>query len=98
MHCLNGVWVEDSDFQPMGEAESYVSMPGEITIGLLVAHPFGPASDATLAIRAIDDGTPGGVITLAITDVIDRETDTRPAMRMDLLSNPRRPDADTGED
>lgn len=71
----------------MGAPETRIEMPGDLTLGLYIPAPFGRHTDATLAVRAIDDGTPGGVITLAIGTLVDRTTVDVDA---NLHSNPRR--------
>ncbi len=76
MRYLNGAWVEDADHRAMGPAESSIEMPGDLTLGLFIGAPFGPGTDATLAIRAIDDGEPGGIVTLAIQTLVHRATPT----------------------
>lgn len=91
--CLRGVWVEEADFWPMGHPETRVEVGvADLTLGMRIPRPFGPDSDAMLAVHATEDPeTPGGRITLAITTVIAR--DVKPPMDMSLLhSNPRRHD------
>lgn len=79
---------DDSDLSPMGSPEASVEMPGDLTLGLLIPHPFGKDADAMLAIHAHETpDDPGGIITLAITTIVERTTK---AMDMTLLSNPRR--------
>ena len=86
--CLNGVWVETADFWPMGRPETSVELPGDVTLGLYVPHPFGPGSDAMLQIHAVaGNGNDGGTITLAIGTLIERTTRR---MDMTLLSGPQR--------
>lgn len=85
-------WLEDSDFRAMGPAESSVELPGDLTVGLRIVAPFGKDTDAMLAIRAIQTETPGGVITLAITSVIERRV---AFLDLDAMqSNPRRAEDD----
>lgn len=88
--CLRGVWVEASDFVPMGEPEIRVEHgDSDLTLSLLIPRPFGQDSDAMLEVHATEvPDDPGGVITLAITGAVVR--DLRPGMDMDLLSGPRR--------
>ena len=86
MRYLNGVWVAANEFQPMGEPESRIELPGDLTLGMWIPAPFGRDTDAQLALRAIDDGTPGGVITLAITTMVNRAT---PNILDNLQSSPR---------
>ena len=91
-------WLEDSDLYPMGDPETRIEIGDDnLTLGLRIVTPFGVGTDAMLAVHAVEDAaTPGGAITLAITTTVEVET---PApMEIRLLSNPRRPDADTGED
>lgn len=86
MRNLNGVWVEESDFRPMGKPESSIELPGEITLGLHIVAPFGPGTDAMLAVHALEDAeTPGGTIALAVVEV-----ETPKPMDVTMLSNPRR--------
>lgn len=96
MRFLNGVWLEESDSQPMGEPETSVELPEEITHGLRIPHPFGRDSDAMLTIRATRES---GVMAAAIGIILEPEIRPEPKMDMTLLSNPRRPKiADTGEE
>lgn len=92
MRFLNGVWQDERDSQPMGEPETRIDLPGDLTLGLYIPAPFGRSTDAVLAVRAIENGDQGGVITLAITNVIERSTPVR--VDVNLQSNPRRADDD----
>ena len=88
MRFLNGMWQDERDTKPMGPPETIVDLPGDLTLGLYIPAPFGRHTDAVLAVRAVDDGTPGWRVTLAITTSIARAT--TPRMDVTLLSNPRR--------
>lgn len=85
-------WLEDTDLRPMGDPETSIDLPGEITHGLRIVAPFG-GPDALLAVHAVMDTQR---ITLAITSTIRVEV----RMDVNLHSNPRRAqgDGDTGED
>ena len=75
MRFHNGVWVADNEFTPMGQPETSVEMPGDLTLGLCIPSPFGHGTDAMLAVHATEQAdTPGGIITLAITHIVERAT------------------------
>lgn len=81
-------WLSEADLVPMGAPETSIEAPGDLTLGLVIPHPFGPG-DAMLAIHAQETpNDPGGIISLAITALVEREVP--PAMDMTLLSGPRR--------
>ena len=79
-------WLRDvSDLRPYGAPETTVELchGRDITHGLRIVAPFGPGTDAMLAVHAVRDS---GVITLAITNVIAYDlVPVEPAQ-----SNPRR--------
>lgn len=83
-------WLADTDLAPMGAPETSVEMPDDVTLGLRIVNPWGPDTDAMLAIRAQrGDGNDGGEITLSMGSVIERV-----AVNVDinLQSNPHRGD------
>lgn len=69
-------WSEAMDGRPYGPPETTVELPGEITHGLAILRPFGPGSDAMLAVHAVMET---GAITLSIDRVI--RLDVRPVRR-----------------
>lgn len=81
--------VKQADLEPQGEPETMVETSRMRIFGLLIRAgdallPDG-ASHQMLAIRAIETGEPGGLITMAIT----RALPIQPP-QMQLLSGPRR--------
>lgn len=88
MRFIAGRWMDDSDFTPMGEPETRCELPGDLTLGLYIPAPFGPHTDATLTVRAQENGKPGGEITMAIGTLIDRATVRR--FDVNVQSGPQR--------
>ena len=67
MRFVSGRWMDEGDFKAMGPPETAVEMPGDLTLGLFIPHPFGRDTDAMLTIHAQETpDDPGGIITLAI--------------------------------
>ena len=59
----------------MGPPETSVELPGDLTLGLHIPRPFGDGSDAMLTVHAkAGNGNDGGEITMAITTVVARST------------------------
>lgn len=86
-------WLETSaDLRSFGPPETTVENGRDICLGLLVPDPFGANTTAILSIRTT--GWKNGVVTLAITNALtfDVEPKKKPAMDLDLLSNPARKD------
>ena len=74
-------WLVDSaDLRPMGPPESSVEVGlTELSLGLYIPRPFGKETDAMLCIHAkAGNGNDGGVITLAITDIIFKREEPKP--------------------
>lgn len=67
-------WIWAPDYTPAGAAEWSVDAGDMIALGWVVRNPLGP-EDRIMVIRATrGDGTDGGVITLALSDVIAVDT------------------------
>lgn len=97
MRFIAGRWMDDADFRPYGDPETRIEIgDDDLTLGLRIVNPFGPGTDAMLAVHAREDAEiPGGEITLAITSTLAIAHVRKP---LNLQSNPRRPAADTGEE
>lgn len=88
MRFIAGRWMDEADFEAFGPPETSVEMPGDLTLGLVIPHPFGRDTDAMLTIHAQETpDDPGGIITLAIGSVVQRATVN---IDINLHSNPRR--------
>ena len=61
-------WLAQSDLEPFGDPETLVELGvNDVTQGLAVRYPFGPDTDAMIAIHA---NRVTGQITLAITAMV----------------------------
>lgn len=84
--------VNPKDREPQGDPDTMVLLPTGALVGLYIRGLKG--GPAMLGIRKDAAGHP---VSCAVTNEIYLDT-AASKMRMDLLSNPRRPDTDTGED